>query len=186
MGRNQLHTLDHPLLPVIVEPIFARLEAGNDWMPRGRRMLGCMLTGRTVTAPDVPTFRAAAEVKPPTFRRGQTFDASVATWFRSGVNSALILIHFDFSLASSVRKMISSHRQYFPDTNFFCRGLRFDRVGARLPDEPAQRSVQGRLQTLLRRSAGLWLPDFEDDLAGLVRCARKHGLRLASLRKRQD
>ena len=66
--REQLHTLDHPLLLVIVKPIFTRLEAGNDWMPGRRRMLGCMLTRRTVAASDVPTLRTPAEMKPPTFR----------------------------------------------------------------------------------------------------------------------
>jgi len=39
MRRKQLHTLDHPLLFVIEEPILTRLEAGNDRMPRRRRML---------------------------------------------------------------------------------------------------------------------------------------------------
>jgi hypothetical protein len=82
--------------------------------------------------------------------------------------------------------MISSHQQDLPDTNFFCRGLCFGRVAERLPDEPAQISVPGGLQSLLRGSALLWAPDLEHDLAGLVGCARKHGLRLASLRKRQD
>jgi len=68
MRRKQLRTPDHFLLPVIVEPILTRLEAGYDRMPRCRRMLGCMLTRRTVTASDVPTLRTAAEMKPPTFR----------------------------------------------------------------------------------------------------------------------
>ncbi len=68
MRRKQLHTLDHPLLLVIVEPILTRLEAGNDRMPGCRRMLGCMLTRRTVTASDVPTLRTPTEMKPPTFR----------------------------------------------------------------------------------------------------------------------
>jgi hypothetical protein len=70
MRRKQIHTFDrdHPLLLVIVEPILTRLEAGYDRMPRCRRMLGCMLTRRTVTASDVPTFRTATEMKPPTFR----------------------------------------------------------------------------------------------------------------------
>ena len=67
MRRKQLHTLDHPLFVVIVEPILTRLEAGNDRMPCRCRMLGCMLARRTVTASDVPTLRTPAEMKPPTF-----------------------------------------------------------------------------------------------------------------------
>jgi hypothetical protein len=66
--RKQFHTFDHPLLLVIKEPVLTRLEAGNDRMPCCRRMLGCMLTRRTVTASDVPALRAPAEMKPPTFR----------------------------------------------------------------------------------------------------------------------
>ena len=38
MWQKQLHTLDHPPLLVIVEPILTRLEAGNDRMPCRRRM----------------------------------------------------------------------------------------------------------------------------------------------------
>jgi len=50
----------------------------------------------------------------------------------------------------------------------------------------AENPVLGGLQTLLRRSVLLRVPDLEDDLAGLVGCARQHGLRLARLGKRQD
>ena len=52
MWRKQLHTLDHPPLLVIVEPILTRLEAGNDRIPCCRRMLGRMLARRTVAATD--------------------------------------------------------------------------------------------------------------------------------------
>ena len=68
MRRKQLHTLDHPPLLVIEEPILTRLEAGNDRMPCCRRMLGRMLARRTVAATDVPTLRTPTEMKPPTFR----------------------------------------------------------------------------------------------------------------------
>src|SRR5208283_2728267 len=70
MWRKQLHTLDrnHALLLVIEEPILTRLEAGNNRMPCRRRMLGCMLTRRTVTASDVPALGTPTEMKPPTFR----------------------------------------------------------------------------------------------------------------------
>jgi len=98
--RKQLHTLarDHALLLVIVKPILTRLEAGNDRMSCRCRMLGCMLTWRTITASDVPTLGTPTEMKPPTFRRCKAFHTSVATWFRSEIKSALILLHFDFSI----------------------------------------------------------------------------------------
>jgi hypothetical protein len=63
--RKQRHTFDHPLLFVIVEPVLAGFEAGNDRMPRRCRMLGCMLVWGTVAAPDMPTLRTSAQVKPP-------------------------------------------------------------------------------------------------------------------------
>ena len=75
---RQIHTFDHLLLLVIVKPVFAGLEAGNDGMPGCRRMPGCMLAGGTVTASDVPALRTAAEMKPPTFRR-QAFYTALAT-----------------------------------------------------------------------------------------------------------
>ena len=73
MRREQLRTLDHPLLLVILllvieEPILTGLEAGNDRMPCCRRMLGRMLARRTVAATDVPTLGTPTEMKPPTFR----------------------------------------------------------------------------------------------------------------------
>src|SRR5208282_1205783 len=97
MRRKQLHTLDHPLLLVIVEPVLARLETGNDRMPCRCRMLGCMLTRRTVTASDVPTLRTPAEMKPPTFRRRQAFHTPIAARLRSGVDSAQTFFHLRFS-----------------------------------------------------------------------------------------
>ena len=68
MRREQLYTLDHPLLFVIEEPILTRLEAGNDRMPCCGRMLGRMPARRTVAATDVPTLRTPTEMKPPTVR----------------------------------------------------------------------------------------------------------------------
>jgi hypothetical protein len=105
MRRKQLHTIDHRLLVVIVEPILTRLEAGNDRMPGGGRVPGCMLAGRTVAATDVPTLRAAAEVKPPTSRRRQAFHTTVSTWLRSGINPTATFLHLD----SSFRRCMSSN-----------------------------------------------------------------------------
>ena len=66
--RKQFRTFDHFLLLVIEEPIFARLEAGDDRMPRRCGVFGCMLVRRAVTASDVPTLRAPTEMKPPAVR----------------------------------------------------------------------------------------------------------------------
>ena len=84
MWRKQIHTLDHPPLLVVVEPILTRLEAGDDGMPPCR-MLGRMLTRRTVAATDVPTLRTPTEMEPPAFRRRQAFDAPIVTRPRSGL-----------------------------------------------------------------------------------------------------
>jgi len=97
MWRKQLHTLDHPPLLVIVEPILTWLEAGNDGMPCFRRMLGRMLARRTVAAADVPTLRTPTEMKPPASRGRQALDAPVSTRLRIGVDSALVFSHFQIS-----------------------------------------------------------------------------------------
>ena len=80
MRRKQLHTLGHLLRLVIVEPVLTGLKAGYDRVPRRRRMLGCVLARRAVTAADVPALRTPTEMKPPTFRRCKAFHTSVATW----------------------------------------------------------------------------------------------------------
>jgi hypothetical protein len=111
MRREQPRTLDHLPLFVIVEPILTRLEAGNDRMPRCCNMLGCMLTWRTVAASDVPAFRASAEMEPPTFRRRQAFHTPISAWLRSGVDSALISLHFRFILTFDVTSFrLPTHR----------------------------------------------------------------------------
>src|SRR5579863_7724978 len=113
MWRKQLHTLDHPPLLVIVEPILTRLEAGNDRMPCRCRMLGRMLARRTVAATDVPTLRTPAEVKPPTFRRRQAFHTPIATRLRCGVYPAQTLFHFRFSFPVLCLNLASAmHRKY--------------------------------------------------------------------------
>ena len=107
MRWRQRRPLDRRLLLVIVEPILTRLEAGNDRMPCRRRMLGCVLTRRTVAASDVPTLRTPAEMKPPTFRRRQAFHTSATAGLRSLVDSALNFLHFDFSLLPRPSQNIS-------------------------------------------------------------------------------
>jgi len=129
MRRQQLHSRDHGLLLVIVEPILTRLEAGYDRMPCGRRMFGPMLVRGTVTASDVPTLGTAAEMKPPTFRRRQAFHTAIATRLRSRVDSALTLFHFRFSFRfpgwqQYVGKTMSSHQQDLPGTTLLCLCLR--------------------------------------------------------------
>src|SRR5664279_1578421 len=96
MWRKQLHRLDHPPLLVIVEPVLTRFEAGDDRMPCCRRMLGRMLARRTIAATDMPTLRTPTEMKPPAFRRRQTFDTPIATRPRSGVDSAQTFFHLRF------------------------------------------------------------------------------------------
>jgi hypothetical protein len=107
MRRKQPRTLNHLPLFVIVEPILTRLEGGNDWMPRCRGMLRSMLTRRAVAASDVPALGTPAEMKPPTFRRRQAFHTPIAAWPRSGVDSALISLHFNISSLSNVTFSVS-------------------------------------------------------------------------------
>ena len=127
MRRKQLRTLDHSLFLVIEEPVLPRLKAGYDRMPCCRRMLGCMLTGRTVTASDVPTLRTPTEMKPPTFRGRQAFHTPIATRLRSGVDSAQTFFHFRFSFRVLCSQIMSSHQQDLPDTTLFCGCLSLGR-----------------------------------------------------------
>jgi hypothetical protein len=116
MRRKQFDTLDHPLLLIVVEPILTRLKAGNYWVPCRCRMLGCMLTRRTVAASDVPTLGTPTEMKPPTFRRRQAFHTPIAARLRSWVDPARTLFHLQFSfrslgLQNSVKPPAKSSRQ---------------------------------------------------------------------------
>src|SRR5579862_1085330 len=108
MRGKQPCALNRLLLFIIEEPILAGLEAGDDRVSGCGRMFGRVLARRTVTTSDVPALRTPTEMKPPTVRRGQTFCASVATGFRSGVDSAQSLFHFRPSFARFVRKEYKS------------------------------------------------------------------------------
>src|SRR4051794_11547494 len=70
-----------------------------------------MLPGGTVTAPDVATLRAAAEMKPPALRRLQAFRTTVATWFRSPIDRAVIFLHFECSVERCASEKSSIHRR---------------------------------------------------------------------------
>jgi hypothetical protein len=116
MRRKQLRTLDLSPRLVVVEPVLARLKAGDDRMSRLCRMFGCVLARGTVAATDVPTLGTAAEVKPPTIRGRQTFHAPIATWFRSGINSAEIFLHCDFSSDIACQQRVPGASTTFPMT----------------------------------------------------------------------
>src|SRR5208282_4211362 len=93
-----------------------------------------MLARRTVAATDVPALRTSAEMKPPAFGRRQAFHTSVATWFRSGVDSALILLHRDLSFRrrmSSNEFKPSSHQQDLADATLLRRRLSLGRFTKR-------------------------------------------------------
>jgi hypothetical protein len=66
--RKQFHTVDHPLFPVIEEPVPTGFEARSNRVSGRGRMLGRMLARRAIAASDVAVFRTPPEVKPPTFR----------------------------------------------------------------------------------------------------------------------
>ena len=89
---GQLRTVKSFLRSVVVEPIFAGLEAVDDRVAGGLVMLGGMLAGRTIAAADVTTFGASAQVQPPSARR-QTFDATCAAWFRIQIDSFSFILH---------------------------------------------------------------------------------------------
>src|SRR5690349_7622341 len=66
LGRGQFRAAAvHPVLRVAPEPRLARLEAPDQRVPGGGRMVAGMLGRRGVAAADVPALRTAAQVEPP-------------------------------------------------------------------------------------------------------------------------
>ena len=107
MRRRQPLPFDHPLALVIVEPILAWLEAGDDRMPRRRRVFRRVLARRTVTASYVPALRTTTEMKPPAIRRLKAFHTPIATRLRGRVDSAPIVLHVRFNLAFDLTSFVS-------------------------------------------------------------------------------
>src|ERR1700730_15485975 len=87
-GRDQLGAVEILLGGVVKEPVFVRLVALHDRVPRvGRMVTGVLRWGR-VTASDVSTTRAAAQMEPPTIA-GDAFDTS-----RTAGRCCWINVHF--------------------------------------------------------------------------------------------
>ena len=79
VGRQQFRPAHLTLRVVVIKPIFTRFEAGYYRVSSGVSVFRGMLARGTVAATDVSTFRAPAEVEPPT-TRGQTLYTSLAAW----------------------------------------------------------------------------------------------------------
>src|SRR6202035_1062143 len=56
------------LRTIVVKPMLARLETGDNRVTRSGKMFRCMLTWRTIAAADVTALRASAQMKPPSAR----------------------------------------------------------------------------------------------------------------------
>ncbi len=74
-GRGQLRAVEVLLCRVVPEPVLARLVTLNDGVRFAGGMVTCVLRRGRVTAADVSTTRAAAQVEPPT-AAGEAFDTS--------------------------------------------------------------------------------------------------------------
>lgn len=61
----ELLARDHLSSPIVVKPSLSRFKTCGNRMSRSVKMLGGMLTGRTVAAADVPAFSATPQMKPP-------------------------------------------------------------------------------------------------------------------------
>ena len=68
MRRSEARPLNELFGSVVVEPLFAGLEAGDHRMPRLLAVLRGMLTRRGIAAADVSAFGAPAEMQPPAVR----------------------------------------------------------------------------------------------------------------------
>ena len=136
---------------IVVKPVLARLEACDDRVARGRVMLRCMLTWRTITAADMTAFGASAKVKPPS-AQSQAFDATCSAWFGRRVDTVPLGFHglfsdfrlvellfiggptrgtpFDSLLMCSCRSAVSNARVALP--NFYNIAIGIANVAARL------------------------------------------------------
>jgi hypothetical protein len=73
---RQLGAFPVLVLVVVVEPVFMRLEAVDEGVVLGPRMLGGVLRGRLIAAADVPAMDASAQVEPPAVGSREAFDAA--------------------------------------------------------------------------------------------------------------
>jgi len=76
----------------VPKPKFTRFEALHDGMPGGVEMLASVLGRGAVAAADVPAFRTAAKMKPPT-AGGQTLYASGSTRRNRRINTRNVFLH---------------------------------------------------------------------------------------------
>ena len=86
-GRQQPDGTKNLSRYVVVEPSLERLEAGHDWMPGFRSVLCCVLAGRQVTTPDVPTLGTPTQMQPPA-ACSETLFAAVSARFRLWIDPA--------------------------------------------------------------------------------------------------
>ena len=88
-GRDQLGTVEVLLGRVVPEPIFVRLVTLDDRVRRVGRVMTCVLGWGRVTAADMSTTRATAQVEPPT-TAGEALDTSSAAGRCFWVNVHLV------------------------------------------------------------------------------------------------
>ena len=91
-GRLQLHSPHNLLFFVVVEPGLERFIAGYDRVAGLSGMFSCMSLGRTVTASNLSTLCAPAQMKPPS-AIGQALFTTVATWLRALIDPSIWSIH---------------------------------------------------------------------------------------------
>jgi hypothetical protein len=90
--RREAWALEHLLVGVIVEPRFARFEAGDDGVAGGVEMVGRVLAGGTVATADVTALGAASQVKPPP-SAGETFDTTSSARLRFRIDARAMFCH---------------------------------------------------------------------------------------------
>jgi hypothetical protein len=76
----------------VPEPCLTRFETCDDWMPGSKEMLGCMLMGRAIAAPDVTALSTASQMEPPS-TRGQALLAARSRRLGSWIDPANFHCH---------------------------------------------------------------------------------------------
>src|SRR5262252_2788450 len=108
LWRDQLRSFERALRLKIPEPVLTWLEAADHRVAGRAGMSAGMLAGRRVAAADVPTARAAPQMKPPAVA-GQALHTALATRRHARVD-ALIVGH-DFELCPIVSPAVASTRR---------------------------------------------------------------------------
>src|SRR5262245_12838860 len=110
MRRGQFRTGKEFARSIIIKPLLACLETRDNRVAGSGIVFRCMLTWRIVTAADVTTLGASAEMQPPTAGR-QTFCTTSTTRLGRGIYAHYLRPHVTLG---HVFRCLSRWNQHLP------------------------------------------------------------------------